>query len=138
MVGGIADWFAVTALFRKPLGISYRTEILKRNRGRITDAIIEYVDKDLLNAENIMATVREIDTAHILTDFLENRQGRENIHELCREILRELFAKTDSGKISKSVAPILENEIKNLDAKKNYRRGCRSCHERKTQQKNFE
>lgn len=117
-IGGLADWFAVTALFRKPLGISYRTEILKRNRGRITDAIIEYVDKDLLNAENIMATVREIDTAHILTDFLENRQGRENIHELCREILKELFAKTDSGKISKSVAPILENEIKNLDAKK--------------------
>ena len=117
-IGGLADWFAVTALFRKPLGISYRTEILKRNRGRISDAIIEYVDKDLLNAENIMATVREIDTAQILTDFLENRQGRENIHELCREVLKELFSKTDSGKISKSVAPILENEIKNLDAKK--------------------
>ena len=117
-IGGLADWFAVTALFRKPLGISYRTEILKRNRGRITDAIIEYVEKDLLNTENIMATVREKNTAQILVDFLENRQGRENIHELCREIFAELFAKTDSEKISKSVAPILENEIKNLDAKK--------------------
>ena len=31
-IGGLADWFAVTALFHKPLGISYRTEILKRNR----------------------------------------------------------------------------------------------------------
>ncbi|MBQ9487184.1 MAG: DUF445 family protein, partial [Selenomonadaceae bacterium] len=51
-IGGLADWFAVTALFRKPLGISYRTEILKRNRGRITDAIIEFVSSDLLNTEN--------------------------------------------------------------------------------------
>ena len=33
LIGGLADWFAVTALFRKPLGfISYRTEILPRNR----------------------------------------------------------------------------------------------------------
>lgn len=117
-IGGLADWFAVTALFRKPLGITYRTEILKRNRGRITDAIIEYVEKDLLNAENIMATVRQENTAKILVDFLENRQGRENIHELCREVLKSLFAKTDSGTISKSIAPILENEIKNFDAKK--------------------
>lgn len=117
-IGGLADWFAVTALFRKPLGISYRTEILKRNRGRITDAIIEFVEKDLLNTENIMETVREENTARLLVEYLDNRQGRERLHELCREILKELFAKTDSAEISKSVAPILENEIKNLDAKK--------------------
>lgn len=117
-IGGLADWFAVTALFRKPLGISYRTEILKRNRGRITDAIIEFVEKDLLNTENIMETVREENTARLLVEYLDNRQGRERVHELCREILKELFAKTDSAEISKSVAPILENEIKNLDAKK--------------------
>ena len=34
-IGGLADWFAVTALFRKPLGISFRTNILVRNRQRI-------------------------------------------------------------------------------------------------------
>lgn len=117
-IGGLADWFAVTALFRKPLGISYRTEILKRNRGRITDAIIEFVEKDLLNAENIMETVREENAARLLVEYLENRQGRERVHELCRDVLKELFAKTDSAEISQSVAPILANEIKTLDAQK--------------------
>lgn len=117
-IGGLADWFAVTALFRKPLGISYRTEILKRNRGRITDAIIEFVEKDLLNTENIMETVREENAARLLVEYLDNRQGRERVHELCREVLKELFSKTDSAEISKSVAPILSDEIKNLDAKK--------------------
>ena len=43
LVGGIADWFAVTALFRKPLGITYRTEILRRNRKRIMDAMYPYL-----------------------------------------------------------------------------------------------
>ena len=57
-IGGLADWFAVTALFHKPLGISYRTEILKRNRKRISDAVIEFVGEDLLNTKNIMETLQ--------------------------------------------------------------------------------
>ena len=42
-IGGLADWFAVTAIFRKPLGISYRTEILRRNRPRIMRALADAV-----------------------------------------------------------------------------------------------
>ena len=117
-IGGMADWFAVTALFRKPLGISYRTEILKRNRGRITDAIIEYVEKDLLSAQNIMDLVRNEDTAKLLIDYFENHNGREKIKTLAFEVLKELFSNTDGKEISKSFAPILEGEIKNIDVKK--------------------
>jgi len=117
-IGGMADWFAVTALFRKPLGISYRTEILKRNRGRITDAIIEFVEKDLLTPQNIMNLVRDEDTAKLLIDYLENHTGRDKVKILVNDILKELFANTDSKKISEVVAPILEGEIKNLDAEK--------------------
>ena len=100
-IGGMADWFGVTALFRKPLGIGFHTEILRRNRGRIMDAIVEFVGTDLLNTKNIMETVRDEDTAQLLM-----------------EILSELFNNLDTPKISKSVAPILETEIKNLDAQK--------------------
>ena len=117
-IGGMADWFAVTALFHKPLGISYRTEILKNNRERITDALIEFVEKDLLTPQNIMDLVREEDTAKLLIDYFEEHQGREKIKSLTQEILKELFANADSKEISKAVAPILEGEMKNLDAEK--------------------
>lgn len=117
-IGGLADWFAVTALFHKPLGIKYRTEILKRNRQRYTDAIVEYVERDLLNTENIMETIRQENTAKLLIDYFENSNGREKVHVLCREILGELFHKTDSREIAKTLTPILENEIKNFDANK--------------------
>lgn len=117
-IGGLADWFAVTALFRKPLGISYRTEILKRNRGRITDAIIEFVSRDLLNTQNIMDTVKDENTAQMLIEYFERNQGRAKIKDLVYEVLNELFAQTDSKSIANSVAPILEEEIKNLNAEK--------------------
>ena len=117
-IGGLADWFAVTALFRKPLGIGYRTEILKRNRGRITDAIIDFVSRDLLNKENIMDTIREENTAQMLIEYFEKYRGRDKAKDLAYDILNELFAQTDSRSIANAVTPILEDEIKNLDADK--------------------
>ena len=117
-IGGLADWFAVTALFRKPLGIGFHTEILKRSRAKITDAIIEFVEKDLLTPQNIMDLVKDEDTAKLLTDYFEQHQGREKIKSLANEVFKELFANTDSAEISKAVAPILEGELNNLDARK--------------------
>ena len=115
-IGGLADWFAVTALFHKPLGIKYRTEILKRNRGRITDAIVEFVEKDLLNTENIMEKIRQENAAEILSDYFEHRQGREKVKNLVVETLRELLADADAEQIAKSMLPALEGEIKKFDA----------------------
>lgn len=48
LVGGVADWFAVKALFAKPLGISFHTALVPRNRAKITAAIKELVAVELL------------------------------------------------------------------------------------------
>ena len=117
-IGGMADWFGVTALFRKPLGIGFHTEILKRNRARIMDAIVEFVGTDLLSTKNIMETIRDENTAQLLIDYFEQNNGRAKTKALTREILTELFSGLDTKTISQDVAPILENEIKNLDAQK--------------------
>lgn len=117
-IGGMADWFGVTALFRKPLGIGFHTEILRRNRGRIMDAIVEFVGTDLLNTKNIMETVRDEDTAQLLIDYFEQNKGRAKTKLLVQEILTELISGLDTKTIARGVAPILETEIKNLDAQK--------------------
>ena len=117
-IGGMADWFGVTALFRKPLGIGFHTEILHRNRARIMDAIVEFVGTDLLNTENIMQTVRDENTAQPLIDYFERNNGRAKTKAMARDVMSELFGTLDTAKISSAVAPILENEIKNLDAQK--------------------
>lgn len=116
-IGGLADWFAVTALFHKPLGISYRTEILKRNRKRISDAVIEFVGEDLLNTKNIMETLKGENAAKLLIDFLESYNGRRKVKDLVNEIFNELLKKVEAPKISRDIAPLLENEVKNFDVK---------------------
>ncbi len=117
-IGGMADWFGVTALFRKPLGIGFHTEILRRNRGRIMEAIVEFVGTDLLNTKNIMETIKDENAAQLLIDYFEQNKGRDKTKILMREIMSELFNGLDTKKISAEVAPLLETEIRNLDAEK--------------------
>lgn len=51
LIGSIADWFAVTALFEKPLGFPYHTELLYRHRDRIIDGIARLISEKLLQPD---------------------------------------------------------------------------------------
>ena len=117
-IGGLADWFAVTALFRKPLWvISYRTEILKRNRGRIMEAIVDFVSNDLLSAKNIIGNIKSENTANLLIGYFERNDGRNKIKSLITEALVEIATTADTKSIAKSVTPIIKSEAQNIDAK---------------------
>lgn len=65
-VGGIADLFAVSSLFGKPLGISCRTDIIARRRDQIVDMARDMVGKELFTEE-------------LLEDFLEKNLRAERI-----------------------------------------------------------
>ncbi|AZA14518.1 DUF445 domain-containing protein [Corynebacterium choanae] len=59
MVGGLADWFAVTALFRRPLGLPIpHTAIVKNKKDQIGDSLSGFVGENFLNATLITEKVR--------------------------------------------------------------------------------
>ena len=54
MVGGLADWFAVTALFRHPLGLPIpHTALIRHKKDQVGGALSEFVGENFLNAELI-------------------------------------------------------------------------------------
>lgn len=60
MVGGLADWFAVTALFRRPLGLPIpHTALIPNNKDRVGDALSDFVEENFLTADALSAKVRE-------------------------------------------------------------------------------
>lgn len=72
LVGGLADWFAVTALFRHPLGIPIpHTALLPRNRDKMTEALVTMVQNNLLNKESIVDKLKEFQAAERILDFAE-------------------------------------------------------------------
>ena len=113
-IGGLADWFAVTAIFRRPLGIAYRTDILRRNRPRIMEAIVKYASEDLLSTENIMEVLRKQDTAALMVDYLEHRGGRKRIREVACEVLLRGVNALDTARIAREIAPSIREGLKSL------------------------
>ena len=104
-IGGLADWFAVKAIFGRPLGISHRTDILRRNRARIMESLVQFSADDLLSKKNIMEVIEREDIGALLVEYLEHRGGRERLIEATVDILRHVAADVDSRRISKELAP---------------------------------
>lgn len=82
MIGGLADWFAVSALFRRPLGIPFRTAIIPRNREKIFQALVYMVEHEILMKENIKSRLDEYDLSATLLYFLNENSGRQDIKRL--------------------------------------------------------
>lgn len=71
LVGGIADWFAVTALFRKPLGFSWHTAIIPRNREKMIEAVVKTVENELLSEKSIREKIENISFAGYLINYFD-------------------------------------------------------------------
>lgn len=116
VIGGLADWFAVTALFRKPLGfISYRTEILPRNRERIMDEIVNFIGRDLLNPQYIINNLKNYDMAIMVVDYANNMGGRGKLKFAIRELVLQVISSLDATKIGNSIATALKGRRKNFN-----------------------
>ncbi|MCY0878847.1 MAG: DUF445 domain-containing protein [Firmicutes bacterium] len=68
LAGAIADWYAVTALFRHPLGLKWlpHTSIISANRDRIIDAISHLVETELLSAEYLNRYIQKISVSELV------------------------------------------------------------------------
>lgn len=105
-IGGLADWFAITALFRKPLGISYRTEIIVRNRQRIMQAVVDFAANDLLAVNNIMKFVDRQDLSSLLAAFVQ-KYGREKLLPHIAGIASLVEKELCTGSMASLAAPAL-------------------------------
>ena len=87
-IGGLADWYAVVALFRRPLGLPIpHTAIIPSNQKRIADKLGEFIEEQFLDAAPIEAKLNQTDFASFFSDWLDNpkRSG-----DLARFMLRLL------------------------------------------------
>ena len=91
LVGGCADWFAVTALFRHPLGLPIpRTAILPRRRDRIVEGIVAIVEQEWLSPEVIRAQLARFAPSAFVIEWLRDSAHSEQLTALLRDMLGAL------------------------------------------------
>lgn len=123
VVGGLADWFAVTALFRKPLGIQWCTDILRRNRARIEKELIEFISSDLLSRQNIMAVLKETNFSQMLIHYLTKHGGVKHLHALFTTFVEQAVRGIDVHKIICGLEKPVRNLLATMDVHPLIQRG---------------
>lgn len=82
MVGGLADWFAVTALFRHPMGIPIpHTAIIPRKKDQVAGALSEFVSENFLNAQTITEKAMQAEIPARLGGWLAKPDNAARVSE---------------------------------------------------------
>src|ERR1700675_5156073 len=88
LVGGLADWFAVTALFRHPLRLPIpHTAIIPANKDRIGEGLARFLDRNFLTRDLLIPELRALRIADRLAEWLADRR---NAAAFAREIAKAL------------------------------------------------
>lgn len=102
LVGGLADWFAVTALFRHPLGLPIpHTAIIPRNKDRLGDSLALFLRQNFLIPQVVARRMRRIDVAEAIGRFLEAPRlaGGGRLRAAGGPILADLLSATDDAQL---------------------------------------
>ncbi|MBV1916761.1 MAG: DUF445 domain-containing protein [Sphingomonadaceae bacterium] len=118
MVGGLADWFAVTALFRRPLGLPIpHTAIIPVNKDRIADTMAAFLRDNFLTAPVVARRIGQYNFAAMIGAFLlESQSGaqgrlREGAANLAADILESL----DPDRLGRQVKAGLSRQLQKLE-----------------------
>ena len=81
LVGGIADWFATEALFRKPLGFPLHTAIIPRKRAELAEASVKFVEQEFFSKKKIVKMIHEADLISMLLPIIETPENKKFVTE---------------------------------------------------------
>ncbi|MBR9977838.1 MAG: DUF445 domain-containing protein [Bacteroidetes bacterium] len=116
MIGGLADWFAVVALFRHPLGIPIpHTAIILRHRAKITGAIIDMVQNRWLAKDAIRERIEGWNFSGMLLGTLETEENRERLLEGVQSVLKEIVRDFDEKRSAAYLTQIIARHVQGDD-----------------------
>lgn len=118
MIGGLADWFAVEALFRRPLGIPFRTAIIPRSRERIFEALADMVEDELLTPENIRKTLSRYNLSQIMAEYLMGRQGGDNLRQALAKVIFSIVGQVKPEKVARVTELVGKRTMEETDLAK--------------------
>jgi len=115
-VGGLADWYAVVALFRRPLGLPIpHTAIISRNHQRIADTLGEFIETNFLAPEPVEARLREVDFAALVADWLSDRERSAALARFVLRLLPQTLAAIDQSGLRGFLAKRIMTELERVE-----------------------
>ena len=118
MVGGLADWFAVTALFRHPLGLPIpHTAIIPKNKDRIGEALANFLRENFLIASVVARRMRQIDVAGAAGRFLQTpgKEAQSRIRQGASRLIADIFESLDDERLGGIFKGAIASRIRSME-----------------------
>ena len=116
LVGGIADWFAVTALFKKPLGFPFHTAILPRRRQDFVKASVMMVQQEFFSRRTIFKKIGDFKLLPKIVDFLARDTTRKLVVGELFNVVKKFVSAQNKETRSQSIANELRRILRDLPA----------------------
>ncbi len=101
MVGALADWFAVTALFNYPLGLKIpHTNLIENSKEKIGDNLGNFVVSNFLSPKNIRPYIQKLKISHFVGDWLSKERNQENLVKELSNIVLDILNKLDDSSVT--------------------------------------
>ena len=117
MVGGLADWFAVTALFRHPLGLPIpHTAIIPRNKDRIGVTLAMFLKDNFLTPRVVARRMRRMDVAAAAGRFLSTPSGGGRMRAGASRLVANILESLDQDRLGGMAKSAIVGRLRALDA----------------------
>jgi len=115
-IGGLADWYAVVALFRRPLGLPIpHTAIIPANQQRIAEKLGEFVERNFLDAAPVEAKLRSVDFASFVADWLADTKRSSELARFVVRLLPEAVDAAEHSGLRSFLAQQITARLQSLD-----------------------
>ena len=117
MVGAIADWFAVSALFHHPLGLRFipHTAVIPRNRSRIAAGIAQFIEQNFLSVEAVVQRIQAFRAARTLLGWLLAPGNAEAVAGYAARLAAHLLDALDDARVHAFLEKNLGRMLRKLD-----------------------
>lgn len=114
-IGGLADWWGVTAIFKRPLGINAPgSDVLRKNYDRLTSALADFLSNDLLATKNVMQAVEQENLAQLLVEYFREQNNLQQFWGAVRPLAQHALKMLNTQQAEQLLAAELPKYVANL------------------------
>jgi uncharacterized membrane-anchored protein YjiN (DUF445 family) len=116
MVGALSDWFAVVALFRRPLNLPIpHTAIIPRNKERIARGLSEFIQHNFLSAAALVQRIAEFQPAHTLCRWLLRPANADTVAAYASRFLAYALGAVDDERVQRFLQRSVSAGMRKVD-----------------------
>ncbi|MBL8584205.1 MAG: DUF445 family protein [Rhizobiaceae bacterium] len=116
-IGGLADWYAVVALFRRPLGLPIpHTAIIPSNRDRIAENLGRFIETNFLAPDPVRRKLEQIDFASLVAEWLSDPARSAGLSRFVSGLLPRLLSTVDDSGLKRFVSDRIGQQLGRIEA----------------------